>query len=257
MLVMPTLHLLGTGAAVSDPHRTTTMVGFSDFDTDGPSTVLVDCGGDVLQRFLASGGSFDDIAGLIITHAHPDHVSGFPLFMEKIWLAGRERPIPVCGIEPALDQTRRTFDAFSDITADWDMPPIEWRTVEHEADAVMWNADPWTITAAPVEHGSMPNVGLRAEHGPSGRVVAYSCDTDPCDAVVDLARDADVLVHEANGDYDGHSTAEEAANIAARAGADRLILVHLPPGDKTDALAEAQAIFGAAELGAEGKSYPL
>ncbi len=254
---MPTLHLLGTGAAVSDPHRTTTMLGFSDFAAEGPSTVLVDCGADVLQRFLAADGSFDDVAGLILTHAHPDHVSGFPLFMEKIWLAGRERPLPVHGIAPALDQAKRTFDAFSLITADWDLPPIEWHTVAHESGAVMWGSDPWHITSAPVEHGDTPNVGLRTEHRPSGRVVAYSCDTDPCDAVVELARNANILVHEANGDYDGHSTAQEAAEIARRAGAERLILVHLPPGDKTNALAHAQTLFGATELGAEGASYPI
>ena len=255
---MPTLHLLGTGAAVSDPHRTTTMLSVDDEDRSEPSTLLVDCGADVLQRHLMASGTFDDVAGLIITHAHPDHVSGFPLFMEKIWLAGRDRPIPVCGIERAIDQAKMAFDAFSAITSGWDdMPDIDWRVVEHERDAVVWDEAPWSVTAAPVEHGDMPNVGLRFEHTPTGQVAAYSCDTGPSDSVAHLGRNADVLVHEANGDYPGHSSATEAAEIASRAAAERLLLVHLPPGDKSDAVSDAQDIFSATELGEELGAYPF
>src|SRR5690625_566288 len=99
---MPTLYLLGTGAAVSDAHRTTTMLAVSD----GASTIAVDCGGDVIQRMMAAGIDVDTLDALIVTHEHPDHVSGFPLFMEKIWLLGRRRPIAVYGIREAIDQAR-------------------------------------------------------------------------------------------------------------------------------------------------------
>jgi len=91
---MAQLHLLGTGAALSGPDRTTTMLAFSA----GHSVVVVDCGGDVVQRLLAAGLDPNAISLLVLTHAHPDHVSGFPLFMEKIWLAKRRRPIPVFGL---------------------------------------------------------------------------------------------------------------------------------------------------------------
>lgn len=255
---MPTLHLLGTGAAVSDPHRTTTMLAVSDEAADAPDVLLVDCGGDVLQRMLMAGLSFDRIAGLIITHAHPDHVSGFPLFMEKIWLAGRRDPIPVCGIAPALDQARQTLGAFSAILEDWeDMPDIDWRPVPHTKDATVWNDAVWTITAAPVDHGDTPNVGLRIESQRAGGVVGYSCDTAPTGNVAHLGRDADVLVHEANGEYPVHSSAPQAARIAQQAQAERLLLVHLPPGDKSDDLAAARQIFSNTELGEELGAYPF
>jgi ribonuclease Z len=253
---MPTLYLLGTGAAVSDPHRTTTMLALTDETTEEPSTLMVDCGGDALQRLMEAGASVDRIAGLIVTHAHPDHAAGFPLFMEKIWLTGRERPLPVVGIPAALEQVDRTWDAFSSITADWDVPSIDRREVPYEAGATMWHDRTWKVTCAPVEHG-IDNVGLRFEHVPTGRVVAYSCDTAPCDAVVNLARNADVLVHEANGEGDGHSSAVQAASIADRAGAARLILVHLPPGDKGPALAEARNVFTHTELGKEAGRYDV
>ena len=101
---MATLYLLGTGAGLSDGSRTTNMLAFSDQQ----SSLVVDCGGDVVQRMQAANIDLATITALIITHEHPDHVSGFPLFMEKIWLAGRRHPIPVYGPEAALSQARRT-----------------------------------------------------------------------------------------------------------------------------------------------------
>ena len=52
------------------------MLGVSDAAADAPDVLLVDCGGDVLQRMLMADLSFDRLAGLIITHAHPDHLWG-------------------------------------------------------------------------------------------------------------------------------------------------------------------------------------
>lgn len=224
------LYLLGTGAALSDPHRTTTMLAL----VSGGRVLAVDCGGDVVQRLLAAGLNLDALDGLVVTHEHPDHVSGFPLFMEKIWLAGRRRPIAVFGIAPALSQARRLFEAFD--TSGWDgMPPIDWREVDAEEGAVVLEDARWRVTAAPVVH-AVPTIGLRIEA--EGRVLAYSCDTEPAPAVVSLARGAHLLVHEATGAFNGHSDAAQAARIAAEAGAERLVLVHLPPG-LTDADLEA------------------
>jgi len=255
---MPSLHLLGTGAAVSDAHRTTTMLAVSD-NNSPRRTLVVDCGGDALQRLQACDRPIDSVEGLIVTHAHMDHTSGFPLLMEKVWLDGRDRPLPVVGIEPALAQAERLWDAYEPVHRDWEgLPPIDWRPVPHASGAVVWDEAPWSVTAAPVNHGDTPNVGLRFEHTPTGRVLAYSCDTAPSEAVVRLARGCDLLVHEANGGpSENHSTAVEAAEAARAADADRLLLVHLPPGDKADALAEAQDLFPHTDLGTEGGTYPL
>jgi len=255
---MPSLHLLGTGAAISDAHRTTTMLAVSD-DTAPPRTLVVDCGGDALHRLQACGRSIDSVDGLIVTHAHMDHTSGFPLFVEKVWLDGRDRPLPVVGIEPALAQARRLWDAYEPVHQGWEgIPPLTWRTVPHERDAVVWDDGPWTVTGAPVNHGNRPNVGLRVEHAPTGRVLAYSCDTAPSENVVHLARNCDVLVHEANGGPgENHSTAVEAADTAKAADAGQLLLVHLPPGDKDDVLAEARSVFPATALGEETGTYAI
>lgn len=253
---MPHVHLLGTGAAISDPHRTTTMLAVSG-DADPPGTIVVDCGGDVLQRLQACGLPIDSVDGVIVTHAHMDHTSGFPLLMEKVWLDGRDRPLPVVGIAPALAQVDRLWTAYEPVHRGWEgIPPIDWDEVPHERDTDVWTTDPWHITGAPVNHGDTPNIGLRCTHTPTEKVVAYSCDTAPSENVVDLAEDANLLIHEANGTPgDNHSTAVEAAEAAKAANVDHLLLVHLPPGDKRDAVATARSVFPNTDLGEELGSY--
>ena len=59
--------------------------------------------------------------------------------------------------------------------------------------------------------------------------MAYSCDTEPCDQVVELAGGADVLLHESTGEGFGHSSAFQAGAVAQKAGAKALYLIHYPP----------------------------
>lgn len=248
---MAHLHLLGTGAALSDPHRTTTMLAVESEH----SLVLIDCGGDLAQRAFSVGAHLERLSALIITHSHPDHVSGFPLFMEKLWLFGRDEPLEVCGIPSAIDQARRSFETFD--TSGWaGMPEIRWREVLPEEGADVWSDESFVITAAPGTHG-VPVTALRIEDRAGGGVVAYSADTEPSDAVVRLAAGSDILVHEATGRFAGHSDAEQAAGVAARAGVGRLILVHLPPAERLGpaGILVATERFERTEEGVEGGSY--
>lgn len=248
---MAMLHLLGTGAALSDPHRTTTMLAVEN----EASLILIDCGGDAVQRAMSVGARLDRLAALIITHAHPDHVTGFPLLMEKLWLSGRRNAIPVCGIAPAIDQARRVFESFD--TSGWaGMPQILWREVVYDEAADVHGDDGFLVRASPGTHG-VPVTALRIEDRAGGGVVTYSADTEPSDAVARLAAGSDILVHEATGAFAGHSDAAQAADIAARAGAGRLLLVHVPPQEHLGSreIAAARGRFEHTEIGAEGGSY--
>ncbi|MEM6644992.1 MAG: MBL fold metallo-hydrolase [Bacteroidota bacterium] len=248
---MPTLHLLGTGAALSEPHRTTTMLAFADQG----ETILVDCGGDVLQRVQQAGLDFGSIHGLIITHEHPDHVSGFPLFMTKLLLHKRKAPIHLYGIAPALDQARRCLAAFN--TSGWTgLMPVHWHIVGEEEDAPVLDTEAWHIRSTPVVH-SVPTVGLRVTAKSNQASVVYSCDTEPAVTLDRLIQPGDLLVHEANGPIRNHSSAQQAAAIAARTQASQLILVHLPPHLADADLQEAQAIFPGTTWGEELGQHTL
>ena len=87
----------------------------------------------------------------------------------------------------------------------------------------------------------------------SGKSVAYCLDTRPCAMSVELARDVDLLIHEATYTEEfaaeaqqyGHSTAAQAARTARDAGARRLLITHFSTRypDPTPLLNEARAIF--------------
>jgi ribonuclease Z len=246
---MATLHLLGTGAAISDPYRTTTMLAVSTTE----SVVAIDCGGDVVQRMMEAGIDIECLSALILTHEHPDHISGFPLFMEKIWIAGRRDPIPVHGPKHALEVAKAIFEAFD--TSGWEgLPAIHWNVVEEKEGMTVIDDDYWLITASPVRH-SVPTIGLRIEEKAENGVIAYSCDTEPCDEVVRLAEGAYILVHEASGDVKGHTSVADAAKIAARAGVDELLLVHLPPELPLSEIDEARRHFEHVDKGDELGAY--
>ena len=240
-----TVHLLGTGSADAGPDRTTTMLVVEH----GPTTVLVDCGGDAVQRMLAMGLVPEALSAVVLTHEHPDHLAGYPLLIEKLWLRGRRAPIDVYGLAPTLDKARALFAVFS--TDGWDgLPELRYHEVDAAPGAAVADLGGVAVTATPVDH-PVPTVGLRFEAG--GVCLAYSCDTAPSDAVVELGRGADVLVHEATGSLPGvHSSPEEAAEIAAQAGAGRLVLVHAPPGVSDSGLGAARDVFAETSWGADG-----
>lgn len=246
---MATLHLLGTGAALSTPDRTTTMLAVEN----AGSVIVVDCGGDVIQRLLAADLDPGSIRALILTHEHPDHVSGFPLFMEKLWLTGKHSRLPVRGPAPALATARRALAAFD--TSRWrGMPKIEWGEVALEDGAEVWNDAEWRITASPGVH-SVPVLAPRFEARPGGGTITYSADTAPSESIARLAYGGDILVHEATGDHGGHTRASAAAEIAAKARVRRLVLVHLPPEIPARELETARRVFPDLDLGVDGARY--
>ncbi len=246
---MATVHLLGTGAALSDAGRTTTMLAVEG----ASSIVLIDCGGDAAQRLLASGVDLTKLTALIVSHEHADHVGGFPLLMERLWLAGIGAVFDVHGIAPAIDQARRLHDTF-DVSQWPNYPELRYHEFAHSEGAFVLETDDFVVTASPGRH-AVPVAGFRFEDKATGRSFAYSCDTERADEIARLATGADLLAHEASGAFPGHSSGADAASVAAAAGVGRLVLVHLPPLPDGGAtlLAEARSIFSDVAIGCDGE----
>ena len=102
----------------------------------------------------------------------------------------------------------------------------------------------------------------------AGRKVVITGDTRPCDATIEAARDADVLVHESTfGDEEaeravetGHSTAREAARVAAAAGVRTLVLMHFSARysrDASDLGKEAREVFERTLVGKDGMELEI
>jgi ribonuclease BN (tRNA processing enzyme) len=61
----------------------------------GRTTILVDCGEALDRSYKASGLSYDAVDAIFLSHLHSDHVGGFFMFMQGMWLEGRRKPLKV------------------------------------------------------------------------------------------------------------------------------------------------------------------
>lgn len=221
---MPKLVFLGTSFAIPDAqHENTHMA----LDLDN-RIVLIDCVNNPVVRLEQAGLDLIHVSDIVLTHFHPDHVSGVPLFLMSSWLLGREQPLNVYGLSYTLERMQTVMTAYG--WESWpNFFPVNFIAVPEKPMQTLIDVEDLKIAASPVEH-MIPTIGLRIEFPLVDRVVAYSCDTQPSQAVIQLAAGADVLIHEASGAGFGHSSAAQAAQIARQSEVGRLFLIHYPTG---------------------------
>ncbi len=238
---MSRLVILGSASAIPDlEHENTHMALVTKH-----GVVLVDCVGSPTVRLAQAGITLDEITHLILTHFHPDHVAGVPLLLMNMWLLGRQQRLPIYGLKHCLDRVQRLMDDYL-----WQTWPgffgVDFEVVAEEEGELVVEGEDFKILASPVDH-LVPTIGLRFENPSRGRAIVYSCDTAPCPEVGRLAQGANVLIHEATGESPGHSSAAQAGEMASRANAERLLLIHYPnvgPEGEQDMLKQAQENFG-------------
>ena len=219
---MPELIILGSAHAIPDPaHANTHMVLLS-----AQRRVLIDCSGSPIVRLQQASVDPNGLTDLILTHFHPDHVSGVPSLLMSMWLLGREAPLDIYGLHHTLDRIEQMMGFY-----DWEhwpnFFPVAFHRIPAERMTLTLDGDEFRIFTSPVRH-LIPTIGLRIEAARGG-TLAYSCDTAPCDEVVELANGADTLIHEASGSFQGHTSAAQAGSIASRAEVDTLYLIHYNP----------------------------
>lgn len=237
--------ILGTANSVPDEnHENTHLV-----VVGSEQSVLIDAVSNPVVRLHQAGVDPMGLTDLVLTHFHPDHVSGVPLLLMDMWLMGRRSPLQVHGLSHTLDRIEALMDLYS-----WEhwpgfFPVVFHRLPEDEGAPVFENRE-MKMVASPVKH-LIPTIGLRVDFPSRGKSLTYSCDTEPCDAVVRLAAGSDVLIHEATGASSGHSSAMQAGKIARQAQVGALVLIHYPVGlsDSSGLVQEAKQTFtGPVEL---------
>ena len=221
---MPKVIILGSSNAVpSRDHENTHLVIIGD-----ERTILVDCVSNPIVRLEQAGVDFNDLTDIVITHFHPDHVSGVPLLLMDMWLMGRTKPLNIYGLHYTLDRLEGLMGFYG--WAEWPnfFSVGFFRLPESELAFVM-DCKEFKVLSSPVHH-MIPTIGLRVECKIPSKVLAYSCDTEPCEQTVHLADGADILIHEAAGEVYGHSSAEQAGEIATQAEVGKMYLIHYPTG---------------------------
>lgn len=221
--------VLGTSNAIaSEGHENTHMVIIGS-----ERTVLIDCVSSPILRLNRAGVDFNNVTDLVVTHFHPDHVSGIPLLLMDMWLMGRKRPLSIYGLHHTLDRVEDLMGFFG--WAEWpDFFPVAFYRLPLQEMTQVLDCPDFRILCSPVHH-LVPTIGIRCEFKPSSKVMAYSCDTEPCAEVAQLAQGANILIHEAAGRMRGHSSAEQAGEMASRAEVEHLYLIHYPTGKYADA----------------------
>ncbi len=234
---MPKLIILGTSNAIPDPARENTHMAI----VGKGGTVLIDCVGTPVVHLGKAGIKLESITDLIATHFHPDHVSGIPLLLMNMWLLGRQEPLRIYGLHHCLERIEDMMGFYQ-----WDnwpnFFPVAFHRLPEREHILLLEHEDFRIYSTPVRH-LVPTIGLRVESKDRSRSVTYSCDTEPCPAVVRLASGSDVLIHEASGAGVGHTSASQAGSIAREAEVGELLLIHYPAGVGDSLVQQAKATF--------------
>ena len=227
------LILLGTGTSVSDPAR------------GGPAALislesdhyLVDCGSGTTARLAEAGVWPEQVHTLLFTHHDAEQTLDYGHFVLSAWTRGRAQPLTVYGPPGSQRITdclleRHAHDITTRLKRDR-LDPNGVRIDCHECGAgTVLQRPGLTVTAAGVNDGEAGTALAYRFDGP-GRSIVIAGDAPPGDALANLARGCDVLVHGAAGD---NAAVERVGALAARAGAKTLALTCGTANGNADAL---------------------
>lgn len=259
--------LLGTGSPIPDPNR----AGPATLVQTAGANLLVDAGRGVCMRLMAAGCPPPAVSAVLLTHLHSDHITDLNDVATSRWiLAATAEPLRIWG-PPG---TRAVVEAMCEMLA----PDRRYRLEHHEdlragigmvCDVVeVEPGDSFRVGDADIsvhrtDHRPVaPTVGYRIEDG--SVVAALAGDSVPCPGVDEMCARADAYVQTVIRDdqvraiapllpmgarmldiCDYHSTVEQAAQTAARAGVSTLVLTHCVPPVQPGAEEEWRALAAA------------
>lgn len=219
------------------------------------ATYVIDCGNGVARQMALAGLDIGSIRDVFLSHQHSDHNADIGNLLLLAWAANLHTPVDLWG-PPPLRRMLQQFLQMDDYDIqtrikDEGRPPLAPLLRAHELTrpgVVMHDANV-KVTAALVAHPPVtPAFAYRFDC--PDRSIVFSGDTRPTPHLVELARGADVLVHEVMylpalekliaGEahakrlrqhlLDSHTTTAQVGRIATEAGVKTLVLTHFVPG---------------------------
>ncbi|MDG0869065.1 MBL fold metallo-hydrolase [Candidatus Lucifugimonas marina] len=283
------LIVLGSGGPIPNADR----FGTSHVVTSGGRNFLFDCGPATTYKLAKHGLSSLDFDHLFISHHHFDHVADLPAFLLTRWdhSIGDETPLKIFGPENTEVMIERLVGEQGAFAFDWKArinhplsqqmhqlrggalprPKPEF-DVSDVSTGVILEGDGFRVTSQRIEHVE-PQLQANAYRLDTDDIsIVFTGDARPCDHIIDLASDADVLVSmcgnfqselERKGVQSGQIGSLSAAEMAAEAGVGQLVMVHMGPdissaSGRVRALEEMSSIFqGEIIVSDELSSYDL
>jgi ribonuclease BN (tRNA processing enzyme) len=229
---------------------------------------VIDAGDGATRRIAQAGFNVRDVGTIFITPHHDDHTAGVGTLMSVAWDNQRTKPINVYGPPKTEDLVKAAVQYFT-ISADIRIAdggrtiPIGQLFFGHDVGTgVIYKDANITVTAIENTHFDFQKVSASARQksysyrfDTPGRVIVFTGDTGPTDALIELAKGADLLVSEANsieqrmqdlvrsGQWqvmtpeeqvrikrqmaEGHLGTDDVGRMAARAGVKTVVLTHL------------------------------
>ena len=209
-----------------------------------------------LQQAAAAPGGAPPTGYLLLTHTHWDHIQGFPFFRPAF------APNARFGIIGCSERTQKLVELLAG-QMDWSYFPVPLASLPahltfHAMCGGECRLDGAKLTMLLQKH-TLPSLAFRVQLGEKS--VVYATDNEPLsppapaddallgydvidERLVDLARDADLLIHDAQYSLEeypsrigwGHNIPEVAVDAAIRAGVKCLALFHHDPDHNDDAL---------------------
>jgi ribonuclease Z len=264
------LVFLGTSGSMPTAQRAPTAI----LVRRGGERLLFDCAEGTQRQLLRSNVGLVELREIFLTHYHADHYLGLPGMLKTFALRGREVPVTIYGppgLKDLFGALRRIFGRLTypyelvELAPGESLQRAEYKlqtfAVNHGVSAVGYAmveaprpgrfdveaADELGVPEGPqrgalqrgepvtLEDGRVVTPELVLGQARTGRKLVISADTAPARSVVDAARGADVLIHEATFATEEreraretlHSTAAEAAEVARSAEVGLLALTHL------------------------------
>lgn len=254
------LTVIGCSGSFPGPHSPASSYLLQAGDADGRTwNLLLDLGNGALgslQRHLDPAL----LDAVCLSHLHPDHCADLTgLYVTRKYGPGGPiaRPLPVHGPSETFAQIVSMYYGSRprEIAKQYAVSVVH--------DRSSFEVGPFTLTAYAVRH-PVEAYGYRVEAG--GTVLAFTGDTDTCDALLPLMHDADLVLADA-AFVDGrdesrgiHLTGSRAAAAAVAAGGvGRLMLTHIPAwNDPQECRVQAERVWpGAVLLARPSASYEI
>jgi ribonuclease Z len=268
-----TILFLGTGGSWPTIKRNVASVAVKR----GSEIILFDCGEGTQRQFQKSNQSYMQISKIFITHFHGDHFLGIPGLIQTMQLNDRETPLYIFGPKGinelvnkllSLGYFKPNYEIISNevdegTKLDFEDYFINILRVNHGVPALAYSLEekmrPGKFNKPKAMELGIPEGPLYSKLqrgeiitlkngriikpdevlGPprKGRKIVISGDTTPIEEMINFAKNADILIHEATFDSSlenvsseyGHTTAYQAAEIAKKSNVEKLYLTHISP----------------------------